>query len=65
VDTIEIDSEEITGPPQAKTLFSSHAATLFDEDWSLLSARSPAWNESFSRVSVSSPCRQRLWPSRW
>ncbi len=54
MDTIDIGlDEEPTEPSEAKTRFSNHAATfLSTEHWSLLSARSLAWNESFSRVAV-------------
>jgi hypothetical protein len=41
------------GPVEANAHLSDHAATfLSTEHWSLLSARSLAWNESFNRVSV-------------
>ena len=40
-------------PPEPHVRLSDHAATfLSTEHWSLLSARSLAWNESFNRVSV-------------
>jgi hypothetical protein len=53
VDTIDIGLEEPTRPSETTPRFSDHAATfLSTEHWSLLSARSLAWNESFSRVSV-------------
>jgi hypothetical protein len=50
---IDTASEIPTNSPEPKTQASSHAATfLSTEHWSLLSARSLAWSESFSRVSV-------------
>jgi hypothetical protein len=53
VDTIEIESQEAPHLPKGNTRLSDHAASfLSTEHWSLLSARSLAWNESFSRISV-------------
>jgi hypothetical protein len=41
------------GPPEPHLRLSDHAPTFLSaEQWSLLSARSLAWNEAFSRVAV-------------
>lgn len=53
VETIAIEPEVTINSSQPQTRLSNHAATfLSTEHWGLLSARSLAWNESFSRVSV-------------
>jgi hypothetical protein len=52
MDTIAIEPE-VVRDPETQTQLTSHAAAfLSTEHWSLLSARSLAWNESFNRVSV-------------
>lgn len=51
MEAIVVEPEVASNPPLTQP--SNHAATfLSTEHWSLLSARSLAWNESFNRVSV-------------
>jgi hypothetical protein len=53
VDTIEIDADGPVASTESTVRLSDLAATfLSTEHWSLLSARSLAWNETFNRVTV-------------
>lgn len=53
METIDIGPEVASNSIETQTRISNHAATfLSTEHWSLLSARSLAWSESFNRVSV-------------